>query len=68
MSAEFNKATLISYKIVFIPTPLTNVHTHRYTQVKGVLVSVQLKQVALKWNIRPAVRGQPNFSVTNMSP
>lgn len=46
MSVEFNEAILKTYKIIFIPTPFTNVHTHRYTHVKGVLTSVQLKQAA----------------------
>lgn len=46
MSVEFNEAIFKTYKIIFIPTPFTNVHTPRYTHVKGVLTSVQLKQAA----------------------
>lgn len=51
---ESNKViTLITHKTISIPPPFDNVHTHRYTRVKGALLSVQLKQAAFQVECKP---------------
>lgn len=52
-SVKFNKAILITYKTIFIPTLFANAHTHRYTYVKGVLMSAQLKEAASQVEHKP---------------
>lgn len=57
----FNKARLITYKIIFIPVPFANVHTHMYTYTKGVLMSIQLIQAASQVEHIPCCDSRTRF-------